>query len=80
VTTNVTAKPVIFLPGANHGYTVVSHLCGCNTLTITVQENNLSNIIPQRVKSRTETVKHFSRSLETWKLLEIILSKLNFII
>jgi len=30
-----------------------------------LQENNLSNSIPHRVKSRTEAVKHLSRSLET---------------
>jgi len=35
VTTNVTAKPVTFLDGANHGCTVVSHMCTCNTLTVT---------------------------------------------
>jgi len=27
VTTNVTAKPVTFLHGANHDCTVVSHMC-----------------------------------------------------
>jgi len=31
VTTNVTAKPVTFLHGTNHGCTVVSHMCSCNT-------------------------------------------------
>jgi len=35
VTTNVTAKPVTFLHGTNHGYTAVSHMCSCNTLTVT---------------------------------------------
>jgi len=30
-----------------------------------LQENNLSNSIPQRGKSWTEAVKHLSRSLET---------------
>jgi len=29
VTTNVTAKSVIFLHETNHGYTVVSHTCSC---------------------------------------------------
>jgi len=31
------------------------------------------------VKCRTEAVNHLSRSLETWKMLKIILSKLKFI-
>jgi len=44
-----------------------------------LQENNLSNSIPRRVKSQTEAVKHLSWSLETWKMLKIILSKLKFI-
>ena len=35
VTTNVTAKPVTFLHGTNHGCTVVCHMCSCNTLTVT---------------------------------------------
>jgi len=35
VTTNVTAKPVTFLHGTSHGCTVVSHMCSCNTLTVT---------------------------------------------
>jgi len=35
VTTNVTAKPVAFLHETNHGCTVVSHVCNCNTLTVT---------------------------------------------
>jgi len=35
VTANVTAKPVAFLYGTNHGCTVVSHMCSCNTLTVT---------------------------------------------
>jgi len=35
VTTNVTAKPVTFLHETNHGCTVVSHMCSCNTLTVT---------------------------------------------
>ena len=30
-----------------------------------LQENNMSNSIPHRVKSRTEAVKHHSWSLET---------------
>ena len=30
-----------------------------------LQENNLSNSTPHRVKSRTEAVKYLSRSLET---------------
>ena len=44
-----------------------------------LQENNLSNSAPHRVKCRTEAVKHLSRSLETWKMLKIVLSKLKFI-
>jgi len=32
-----------------------------------------------RVKCQTKAVKHLSRSLETWKMLKIILSKLKFI-
>jgi len=35
VTTNVTAKPVTFLHETNHGCTVVSHMCSCNTPTVT---------------------------------------------
>jgi len=35
--------------------------------------------MPRRIKSRTEAVKHLSRSLHTWKMLKIILSKLKFI-
>jgi len=33
VTTNVKAKPVTFLYETNHGCTVVSHMCSCNTPT-----------------------------------------------
>jgi len=44
-----------------------------------LQEHNLSNSIPHRVKPRTEAVKHLSWSLETWQMLKIILSKLKFI-
>ena len=35
VTTNVTAKPDTFLHETNHGCTVVSHMCSCNTPTVT---------------------------------------------
>jgi len=35
VTMNVTAKPVTFLHGTNNGCIVVSHMCSCNTLTVT---------------------------------------------
>jgi len=35
VTTNVKAKPVKFLRETNNGCTVVSHMCSCNTLTVT---------------------------------------------
>jgi len=43
-----------------------------------LQENNLSNSIPHRGKCLTEAVEHLSRSLETIKMLKIILSKLKF--
>jgi len=74
--TNVTAKPVTFLHGTNHG---------CRSLTCAavipslLQETSLFNSISHRVKSRTEAVNHLSRSLETWKMLKIILLKLKFI-
>jgi len=51
----------------------------CAAVLSLLQENNFSNRIPHRVKCRTEEVKHLSRSLETWKMLKIILSKLKFI-
>jgi len=35
INANVTAKPVTFLHGTNRGCTVVSHVCSCNTLTVT---------------------------------------------
>jgi len=35
VTTNVAAKPVTYLHGRNNGCAVVSHMCSCNTLTVT---------------------------------------------
>jgi len=79
VTANVRAKPIAFLHGTNHGCTVVSHMCSCSRLLSLLQENNLSNSIPRRVKSRTEAVKHLSPSVEIWKMLKIILSKLKFI-
>jgi len=44
-----------------------------------LQENNLSNSMPRRVKCRTEAVKHLSWSPETWKILKSILSTLKFI-
>jgi len=44
-----------------------------------LQGNNLSNSIQHGMKCRTEAVKHLSRSLETWHILKIILSKLKFI-
>jgi len=44
-----------------------------------LQENNLSNCKPHMVKARRVAVKHLSRSLETWKMLKVILSKLKFI-
>jgi len=50
--------------------------CAAATLSL-LQGNNLSNSLPHRVKCRTEAVKHLSRSLETWNMLKIILSKLK---
>ena len=41
-----------------------SFTCAAVILSL-LQENNFSNSIPHRVKSRTEAVKHLSRSLET---------------
>jgi len=35
VTTNITAKPVTFLHGTNHGCTAVSYMSSCNTITVT---------------------------------------------
>jgi len=35
VTTNVRAKPVAFRHETNYGCTAVSHVCSCNTLTVT---------------------------------------------
>ena len=45
----------------------------------TAQDNGLSCSIPHRVKCRTEAPHNRSRSLETCKMLNIILSKLKFI-
>ena len=42
-------------------------------------DNDLSYSLPHRVKCRTETVSNLSRSIETCKMLKIILSKLKFI-
>jgi len=78
VTTNVTAKSVAFLHETNHGCTMWSLTCAAVILSL-FQENNLSNSIPHRVKCRTEAVNILSRSLETCKMLKIILSKLKFI-
>jgi len=35
MTTNVIAKPGTFLHRTNHGCTVVSRMCSCNTLSVT---------------------------------------------
>jgi len=43
------------------------------------QENNLSNRTPHWVECQTEEVNHLSLSLQTWKTVNIILSKLKFI-
>jgi len=51
----------------------------CAAVLSLLQENNFSNSMPHRVKCPTEEVKHLSRSLETWKMLKIILSKLKLI-
>ena len=53
-----------------------SRTCAAVTLSL-LQENNLSIGIPRRVKCRTEALRHLSRSVETCKMLEIILSKLK---
>jgi len=47
-------------------------------ILLLLQENNLSNF-PHRGKCLTEAVKHLSWSLETRKMLKVILSKLKFI-
>jgi len=53
--------------------------CAPATLLL-FQKNKLSNsMLYYRVKCQTKAVKHLSRSLETWKMLKIILSKLKFI-
>ena len=44
-----------------------------------LQASNLSNSIPHRGKCRIEAVKRLSQSLETWKMLKIIFTKLKFI-
>jgi len=77
VTTSVTAKPVTFLHGTYHGC-MWSLICVAVILPL-LQENNFSNSMPNRVKCRTEAVKYLSRSLENWKMLKIIFSKLKFI-
>jgi len=52
----------------------------CATVILSLlQENNVSNSIPHKVKCWKEAVKHLLRSLETWKMLKIILSKLKLI-
>jgi len=62
------------------GAKLVTGLLTCAAVILSLfQENNLSKSIPNRVKSRTEAVKHLSRSLETLKMLKIILSKFKFI-
>jgi len=59
---------------------VVLWLLTCAAVILSLfQENNLSKSIPHRVKFQTEAVRHLSRSLETWKMLKIIWSKLQFI-
>ena len=86
-TTNVTAKPFTFLRKTNNGYTVVSHtwtnkqiMVVLWSLTLSLlKENNFSDSIPHRVKCRTKAVNHLSLSLETWKMLKFILSKLKFL-
>jgi len=52
----------------------------CTAVIISLlQENSLSDNIPHRGKCLTEAVKPLWRSLQTWKMLKIILSKLKFI-
>jgi len=43
-----------------------------------LQENNLFNSIPHRVKWRIKAVNHLSRPLNIWKVIKIILTKLKF--
>jgi len=76
VTTNVTAKIDAFLHGTHNGCTVVSHMCSCNTYCY---KKITFLTVNHKVKCRTKAVKHLSRSLENWKMLKIILSKLKFI-
>jgi len=52
--------------------------CAAAILSL-LQEYNLSNSMPHRGYCRTEAVNHLSRSLETSKMLKIILSKLKLI-
>jgi len=74
--TDVAAKPITFLHWTNHGCRSLT--CAAVILSL-LQETSLFNSISHRVKSRTEAVNHLSRSLETWKMLKIILWKLKFI-
>ena len=62
--------------------TVLWSLTCAAVLLSLLQENSLSNSNskPHRVESRKEAVNNLSRSLETWKMLKIVLSKLKFII
>ena len=63
VTTNVKAKPVKSLHETNDGY--LCYLTCAALILLLLQENNLSNSIPHRVKCRTKAVNHLLWSLET---------------
>jgi len=59
---------------------VVSHMCNCKTITVLrKQPNNLSSSTSPWVECQREAVNHLSRSLKTWKMLNIIWLKLKFI-
>jgi len=79
VTTSVKAKAIKFLHESNIVMAVLWSLTCAAVILPLLQENNLSNSIPHRIKCRTKALIHLSRPLETWKMLQIILSKLNFI-
>jgi len=57
---------------------VLWSLAGAAVKFLLCQDNDLSYSIPHKVKCHTEEVNHLSRSLETCKMLKIILPKLNF--
>jgi len=76
VTTNITAKPFAFLHETSHGCSVASLTRTAVELSL-FQDNDFSYSIPHSVKCRTKVVNNLSRSLETCKMLKIILSRLK---